>query len=563
MRDWLTHRARATPDATAIVSADDDETWSYEALDRAVEEAAGRLCALGIQQTDTVALLLPTTVTAVGLFHAGMRLGLTIVPLSNRLTPRELADRIERSDSALVVCSAETEQVAVEAAGETPVATVDEPQWEGVASIPETEPAEIEPYEWERSDPQLLLSTSGTTGKPKLVTLTMGNLLASAVASGFKLGIDPADRWLVTLSLAHMGGIAPLFRSTLYGTTVVLRSEFEAGRTADDIDRHGVTIVSLVPTMLLSMLDSRGTLSDSLRVVLLGGAPASTALIDRCRNYSVPVFPTYGMTETASQIATARQSEAFERPDTVGRPLLWTDVTIVDSDDEPVSPGEQGEIIVGGPTVTPGYYQDQERTSEAFCEYGLRTGDIGYEDDDGYLYILNRVDDRINTGGENVDPGEVVEVLLSHPTITDAAVVGIPDETWNERVAALVCRSDESVSADDIDAFCRERLAGFKLPRFLTFTDEIPRTVSGTIDRSTVREQLLSFAKSIREAHQIPDAESDDVLVPDELVSDDIATAEETKNSEAHTPESQTEETTTEPTEPQSNESDTDESVQE
>jgi len=203
---------------------------------------------------------------------------------------------------------------------DVPVASIDEPQWAAVKSFKDVEPATIEPVDWERDDPQLIVFTSGSTGRPKPVVVTMGNLRASAIASAFRLGIDPEDRWLLTLSLYHVGGIAPIFRSTLYGTAVVVRSGFDPGQAADDIDRYDVTMVSLVPTMLKGMLDRRGTLSDSLRVVLLGGAPADDALIQRCENYSVPAHPTYGMTETASQVATARPAEAFEDHDTVGRP---------------------------------------------------------------------------------------------------------------------------------------------------------------------------------------------------------------------------------------------------
>ncbi len=521
MRDWLTHRARSTPDASAIVAADGDEAWTYAGLDRAVEEAAGRLRALGVRPGDHVALLLEPSVTTVGLFHASMRLGAVVVPLGAKLTARELHERLERSDAMVVICNEKTEPEAIEAAGDVPVATIGEPQWEGVGCLPEIDPEPGDSYEWSREDTQLLLSTSGSTGEPKLVPITMGSLLTSAVASGFKLGIDPDDRWLVTLSLSHMGGIAPLFRSVLYGTTVVIRSSFDPGGAADDLDRYGITVVSLVPTMLTEMLDSRGTLSESLRAVLLGGAPASAELIDRCRNYSIPVYPTYGMTETASQIATATPEQAFERPNTVGQPLMWTDVTIVTDDGTVADPGTRGEIHVAGPTVTPGYYNDDGYNKEMFSEHGLRTGDVGHVDETGYLYVTNRIDDRIITGGENVEPGEVAEVLRAEPQIEDAAVVGIDDEKWGERVAALIVRADESLTAEAVDDYCREHLASYKIPRFLVFTDEIPRTVSGTIDRETVRDRLTTFAERAHEAHGIPDAESADVLVPDELIAGD------------------------------------------
>jgi len=503
MYDWLTHRADSTPEDLAVIDTDTETRWSYSGLDAAVDETAGRLAALGIEAGDHVGMLMSTQLLSVCLIHAAQRLGLRLVPFNSRLTPAELTAQIDHSDLAVLVCGADTEQLAVEAAGSTPVASVDDPQWQEVQSFRAVEPEPVEPVDWELDDPQLMVFTSGSTGKPKAVVLTMGNLLASATASGFRLGVGPDDRWLLTLALYHVGGIAPILRSTLYGTAVVIRESFDPGGVADDIERYDVTVVSLVPTMLAEMLERRGTLSDSLRAVLLGGAPAPDSLIERCRNYSVPVFPTYGMTETASQITTARPPQAFEREGTVGRPLLWTDLTIVDNEGRPVEAGERGEIVVSGPTVTAGYYGDVDANIEAFCEYGLRTGDIGYLSEHGYLHVLNRLDDRIITGGENVDPGEVVEVLRAHPNVDEAAVVGIDDEKWGERVAALIVPRSDSLSEEAIEAHCREQLAGYKLPRLIAVAESLPRTASGTIKRPAVRQQLSAFAdaKGVDEAN--------------------------------------------------------------
>ena len=488
MRDWLSHRAAATPDDLAVIDADTDTRWSYSGLDAAVDETAGRLANLGVDAGDQVGTLLPRTFLGVCILHAAQRLGLTLVPLNHRLTAEELGAQIDQLDLTLVVCDIDTEPAAVEAVEEVPIASVDEPQWTAVRSFKDVEPAAIEPVKWEREEPQLIVFTSGSTGRPKPVVVTMGNLLSSAIASAFRLGVDPADRWLLTLSLYHVGGIAPIFRSTLYGTAVVLRAGFDPGQAADDLDRYDVTVVSLVPTMLKGMLDRRGTLSDSLRVVLLGGAPADDALIQRCENYSVPVHPTYGMTETASQVATARPADAFDRPGTVGRPLLWTEVTVLGDDGEPVAAGETGELVVSGPTVTPGYYGDNE---DAFCPYGLRTGDVGYQTEDGSLFVVNRIDDRITTGGETIDPGAVVTVLKAHEAVEAAAVVGVPDAQWGERVTALVV-GDDGLTAAAVDSHCRDQLADFKCPKTIVFADEIPRTASGSIDRPAVREAVAA-----------------------------------------------------------------------
>jgi O-succinylbenzoic acid--CoA ligase len=516
MRDWLSHRVRTSPDATALVHAGTGESWTFTELDGMVEETAGRLVALGVAPGDHLGVVLEPRVEYVTLIHAAMRLGATLVPLGDGLTARELGRQVETADVTVLVCGAETEARAVEATDDVPVLSVDATvtaNATAVVSIYEFLPEPVTPATWSRKDVQLLLFTSGTTGDPKAVQLTMGNVLANAVASVFRLGFDPGDRWLVTLSLHHMGGIGPVLRMPLYGTTVVLREEFEAGPAADDIDRYDVTGVSLVPTMLRRMLDSRGTLASSLRTVLLGGAPAPRELVERCRDYSIPVYPTYGMTETASQVATAPPDEAFSHVGTVGRPLFWTDVTVVDEDGERLPPGETGEFVVDGPTVSPGYYGDPEATAEAFGEFGLHTGDVGYVDRSGRLYVLNRVDDRIITGGENVDPGEVADVLRSHPGVRDVAVVGVPDAEWGERVSALVVPETDELDRTDLEAYARERLAGFKLPRAVAFADELPRTVSGTVERDAVRERLAAREETDGEDDESDEAhggESDD-----------------------------------------------------
>lgn len=514
MRDWLSHRVVASPDEVALVRAEDGEAWTYADLDRLVSETAGRLAAHGVGADDRVGVLTPPYVGTVGMVHAMMRIGATFVPLGEELTPRELSERVERADLDVVVCAESTESQALSASEQVSVLSVDEPIDDAVTAVHGAEPEPVDPADWAFDDRLCVLFTSGTTGAAKPVPLTAGNVYASGVASAFRLGVHPDDRWLVSLALHHMGGLAPVYRSALYGTTLVLREGFDPGGAADDIDRYDVTGVSLVPTMLKRMLDRRGTLAESLRVVLLGGAPAPDELIERCRDYSIPVYPTYGMTEAASQVATATPQGTRGRIGTVGRPLFGTDVTVVDEDGTPVAPGETGEIVVDGPTITPGYL-GSETTGSEFGPYGLHTGDVGRIDEDGYLYVLNRLDDRILSGGQNVEPGEVAGVLTEHPAVEDVAVVGIDDDEWGERVAALIEVSDDEELAnrassdendrqngDDAEAerrledetlatFARERLAGFKIPKTVAYTDELPRTVSGTIDRDAVRDRLV------------------------------------------------------------------------
>ena len=502
-RDWLTHRVRASPEKTALIEAADGTEWSYAELDEAVGETAGRLAALGVEAGDHLGVLMETRVAFVRLAHAAMRLGAVLVALNARLARPELERQAEVADLSALVCERETAADAAAVAGSRdptiPVASVDPSERERVAEFRAQEPGSFEPAEWARSDPQAMLFTSGTTGDPKAVSLSARNFFAGATASAFRLGVLPDDRWLLCLSMYHMGGLSVVLRSALYGTTVVLQEGFDAADAAAAVAEFEVTGVSLVPTMLRRLLDA-AEFADSLRFVLLGGAPASDELLARCEARGVPVHPTYGMTETTSQIATATPREAFEHRGTVGRPLLGTEVTVVDEDGDPLPAGEAGELVVAGPTVMAGYYGDATATEAAFGEHGFQTGDVGYRDDGGRLWVLNRREDRIVTGGENVHPGEVVEVLRDYPGVREVAVVGLADDEWGERVAALVVREsgrDGTPTSGDLDAHCRERLAGYKCPKTVAFADELPRTASGTVEREAVRERLRADGERV------------------------------------------------------------------
>ncbi|MBX0294225.1 class I adenylate-forming enzyme family protein [Haloarcula nitratireducens] len=486
-RDLLTHRAGTTPERTAVVDADGGGTTTYRELDAAVDEVAAALEALDTPN-GRVATLVDTRPAVGRLLFGAMRRGLTLAPLNVELDAETLSTQLQALDADTLVCERDTEELATEIA-DRPVVSVDAPDGGGVERSLSDEAVEdggtAEPVELDRDATQLVLFTSGTTSDPKGVRLTVGNLVASATASAFRLGVSPGDRWLVCLPTYHMGGIAPFVRCVLYGAAVVVQREFAVGATARAVDERGVTGVSLVPTMLKRLVDAGWNPAGTLRFVLLGGGPVPPSLVERCRERDIPVCPTYGMTEAASQIATARPETAFEHRDTVGQPLVCTDVKVV-ADGDPVGPGVRGELVVDGPTVTPGYL-DEAATDAAFGPHGLQTGDLGYRDEDGRLWVVGRADDRIVTGGENVDAAAVEAVIRQCPGVEEAAVVGLPDEEWGERVTALVAGD---ASPESVLEYCRDELAPHEVPKRVRVTDALPRTASGTVDRAAVRAAM-------------------------------------------------------------------------
>ncbi|WP_122090072.1 o-succinylbenzoate--CoA ligase [Halalkalicoccus subterraneus] len=483
MRDPVSHQRHAVPDATALIDAESGEERTYAELDRATERTAGRLWSLGIRPDDQLGVFLDTSPDFARLVHAAWRIGAVLVPLNTRLSESELRVQVRRVDLAALV--------AEERYTERARAVADAPAIP-FSALTEKPVTEFAPEDPSIDSPRAMLFTSGTTGEPKAVVLSGRNLLASAVASAFRLGVLPDDRWYDPLSGYHMGGLAPIVRSALYGTCAVLPDEFDAEDALSHLHEHRVTGISVVPTMLDRILDA-GDPPDSLRFVLTGGAPARPELIARCERRGVPIHPTYGMTETASQVSTARPEEAFANPERVGRPLAFTRVRAIDGGD-PLPTGEPGELVVSGPTVTAGYYGDGEANDRIFGPYGFRTGDLGSVGSDGSVRVLGRIDDAIITGGENVHPAEVARVLREHPRVDDCSVVGLPDPEWGERVCALVVGD---VVEAGLREFIEDRLAGYKCPKEIAFIDELPRTASGTVDRGAVRELLAERSERL------------------------------------------------------------------
>ena len=305
------------------------------------------------------------------------------------------------------------------------------------------------------ADVATVMFTSGTTSAPKPVHLTLRNWEASAIGSALALGLDLNERWLCVMPLAHVGGLSILMRSTLYGTTVILHERFDTEAVLSELmdPARAVTLVSLVPTMLARLLDAGLERPPTLRWALLGGAPIPQPLLERADGAGVPVAPTYGMTEGCSQIAT------------FGMPLHGVELRLEDD----------AEIVVRGPNFAPNTLNR---------EGWLHTGDLGDFDQDGRLRIIGRSAETIVSGGENIAPAEVEAVLLEHPAIADAGVFARPDEEWGERVVAtVVLRAGQRASPAELQAFVAERLARFKVPKEIGFSDELPRTVSGKLLR--------------------------------------------------------------------------------
>ena len=400
-----------------------NERVTYVQLEARARRVAGALSQRGVRAGDRVALAPAAGSDYCAALHGCFLLGAVAVPIDLRLAP---AEREARLHSAKVVVEG----------------PLHGPSLKGVPRV------EIE-------DVATLMHTSGTTAAPKPVPLSYRNWLANALGSAVALGLDQQERWLCPLPLAHVGGLSVLVRSAIYATTAVLGEGFDAAAVAAALrdPSEPITLVSVVATMLQRVLDAGLRDPPTLRWALLGGGPIPAGLLERARARGVPVAPTYGMTEACSQIAT------------FGWPLPETELAV--SDD--------GEVLVRGPTVS---------RAVLSADGWLHTGDLGTLDDRGKLSLAGRLSDVIVSGGENVAPVEVEEVLLTHPAVLDAAVYGRPDRDWGEVVVAVVVpRDGVELHPTELRAHCAQRLARFKLPKAFELVDILPRTASGKLLR--------------------------------------------------------------------------------
>ena len=490
-KDWLCERVAVSPNSLALLIG--DEQWTYAELDLLVNAVYGRLQTEGVQPDDKIGVFMPNCLEYVCIIHALARLGAILVPINTRLTEREVAWQIEHVACKFVLYKEQPEWLIVNN------------QWLMVNdSWLEPTNFTIHHSPFTIHHLQAIVFTSGTSGKPKGVQLTFANHFYSAMASSYRLGVQSDDVWLSCLPLYHVGGLAVIFRSCLYGTAVDLHSRFVLDEVNHALDGKPITLISVVPTMLFRLLETRSFWPDSLRLILLGGAAASAELVNRANtlprqtavsNPKPLVATTYGMTEAASQVATLLPAEVAKKPASVGKPLLFTAVKIVDEYGNEQPANSYGEIIVTSPTVMAGYYNLQSPISQPKVAnlQSHHTGDIGYLDDDGDLWIVQRRSDLIVSGGENVYPAEVEVVLRSHPSVHQCCVVGLPDVEWGQVVAAMVVLEDEletAVIVPELIEFCRKQLAGYKCPRIIYTTSQLPLTASGKIERQKVREQL-------------------------------------------------------------------------
>jgi acyl-CoA synthetase (AMP-forming)/AMP-acid ligase II len=494
----LAHHAIRTPDRAMTVF--EGETCTYGEMAARAAASAGGLHARGVGRGDVVALLSYNCPEFLEAFFAANYLGAIAMPINWRLAAPEVRYILEHSGARALVCDAALVEVANDATKDMEaaparvcIATNAPDGWTPLAELRTT--AEPPPrFEAAADDVHRLMYTSGTTGRPKGVMITHANLAWKNLAHLVEFGFTSSDLGLACGPLYHVGAL-DLTTTTLIasGATTIIHRVFDAAAVVEELEQSRVTTVWLAPAMvnaIMALPDVEQRDLSSVRVIINGGEKMPVPLIERIqRTFPAAWFAdAYGLTETVSGDTFLDRDSIVSKLGSVGRPCLYLELDIWDRDENAVPAGERGEIVMRGPKVFTGYWRDADATATAFAGGWFHTGDIGVRDDDGYLFIVDRLKDMIVSGGENIAGSEVERVLYEHDAVLEAAVVGRPDNRWGEvPVAYVVLRDDASVSADALLEHCRSQLARFKVPKDITFLDALPRNPSGKVLKRELR----------------------------------------------------------------------------
>jgi fatty-acyl-CoA synthase len=495
----LAHHATRTPAKPLCVFGDEIVTYG-EMATRSIALAGG-LHERGVGPGDVVGLLSYNCTEFLETIFAASYLGAIAMPINWRLAAPEVRYILDHSGARALVCDEPLVDLANEATKGMEATLIracvsgSGPQgWTSLADL------RVAPNVARRAvaagdDVHRLMYTSGTTGRPKGVMITHANLAWKNMAHIIEFGVTSADVGLACGPMYHVGAL-DLTTTTLIaaGATVIIHGAFVAADVVDEIERSRVTTVWLAPAMvnaIMGLADIGQRDLSSVRLLIGGGEKMPVPLIERLQK----TFPSawfadaYGLTETVSGDTFLDQASMVTKLGSVGRPCLYLEVDIWDGQGTSLPPGERGEVVLRGPKVFKGYWRDPEATDAAFAGGWFHTGDIGLRDDDGYLYIVDRLKDMILSGGENIAGSEVERVLYEHEAVLEAAVVGHPDDRWGEvPVAFVVLRPSATTTPDELIEHCRLQLARFKVPKEIVFLDALPRNPSGKVLKRELRD---------------------------------------------------------------------------
>ena len=504
----LTRRARRDPGAEGLVDMASGWRFSYAQLNERANRAGNLLARLGVRRGDRVGVLAKNGPEFLETFFGCAKLGIVVVPLNWRLVADELQFILADAGAVALLFDDDFAELAGELhsrgdatrlthfvqLGRRPRCDFAQRYDELLEAASGAEPVIL------ATDDDLLhiMYTSGTTGLPKGAVHTQASGYWSSVNAGLTFDVRPGDRFQICLPMFHIGALFPAQVMVHLGATAVIMREFDPVASWAMIESERITGTLLVPAMLSFMLavyEQCQPRFPDLRWAQSGAAPVPVTSIQTYTELGIPIWQLYGLTESYGIGTASTAEQSIERPGTAGKAYFLSDVRVVDDDLVDLAPGEQGEILLRGPLMA-GYWQRPEASATALWvdptdgTTWLRTGDAGAMDADGFVYVQDRIKDMLISGGENVYPAEIENVILGHPGVKEVAVIGVPSARWGESPLAVVVRASEQVTDAEILAFCEGKLGRFKLPKAVVFTEEIPRNPSGKVLKRVLRDQF-------------------------------------------------------------------------
>jgi len=496
--DWLSKWAQYSANKIAVKEFETSRALTYRQLNNVANRLAAKLTAdFAIKKGDRVAILAENCLEYFVSFFAAQKTGTIIVPFNYRLASRELDYLLQDSQPGLVIAQQKFESTLAECTNYAAI----KHHWrlkeiQQFLYLQRDVSFNFEAtHQLADNDPIFILYTAGTTGLPKGALYTHKMLFWNSINTTMRLDITSDDRSVSCTPMFHTGGWnvipTPFFHRGAY---FCLTQKFDPDSILKLLEQEQATMFMAVPTMLQMMAQSpllETVNLEQMRFFVIGGEPMPLPLIEKWHNKGVPIRQGYGMTEAGPSITSLHQDDAIRKIGSIGLPNFYLDTKIVDEQDNEVNTGEVGELLLKGPSVTPGYWNNEAATRESIRDGWLRTGDLVKKDAEGYLFVVDRKKYMYISGGENVYPAEVEKFLYTHPDIKEVAVVGVLDEKWGEvGKAFVVCQPGKRLSESDVFDFCKGNIAKYKVPKYVQFLDELPRSDAGKIDRKALKLDL-------------------------------------------------------------------------
>lgn len=490
--DWIEKWSQYSPNKIAVAELESGAHLTYAQLNQYANNWASEFQNnYNLTNGDRIAILAENCNEYVLLFAVAQKLGIVLIPLNYRLSQGEINFLITDAQPKLILVEEKFQPLLAQVPKQYQSLTLSE--FRSITQqISQTNTSTFKRATIQENNPIFILYTSGTTGNPKGAIYTHKMLFWNSINTELRLDITSADVTISVMPPFHTGGWNVLLTPFLHhGATTILSKKFEATTLLESLDSLNITVFMGVPTMLKMLADAPNfnqVKLEKLRYFIVGGEAMPVPLIETWAQKNVLIRQGYGLTEVGPNITSLNHTDAIRKKGSIGTPNFYVQTKIVNEQGNEIKPNETGELLLGGPNVTPGYLNNPEATQKAIVNGWFHTGDIVKIDEEGFLYVVDRIKNMYISGGENVYPAQVEKVLIQHPEIQEIAIIGVPDSKWGETGLAAIVSTNKNLSVAQLQEFCTNKLAKFKQPKHILHLNELPKNATGKIDKNLIKQ---------------------------------------------------------------------------